>query len=103
MGGGVGLREVREDDLPVLFEHQHDLEASRLAAVESRQADEFRGHWTRLLADDTVVTRAIVVDGEVAGHALSFERDGCREVGYWLGREFWGRGIATRAPAAFLE
>jgi RimJ/RimL family protein N-acetyltransferase len=24
-------------------------------------------------------------------------------VGYWVGREFWGRGIATRALAAFLD
>ncbi|MBP8242640.1 MAG: GNAT family N-acetyltransferase, partial [Thermoflexales bacterium] len=27
---------------------------------------------------------------------------GQREVGYWLGREFWGKGIATRALEAFL-
>jgi RimJ/RimL family protein N-acetyltransferase len=49
------------------------------------------------------VTRTILADGVVAGHALSFERDGRRLVGYWLAREHWGRGIATRALAAFLE
>src|SRR5439155_16255443 len=32
---------------------------------------------------------------EVAGYVLSFARDGRREVGYRLGREHWGRGIAT--------
>ena len=26
-----------------------------------------------------------------------------REVGYWLGREFWGRGIATAALGLFLK
>jgi len=26
-----------------------------------------------------------------------------REVGYWIGREFWGKGIATRALSQFLE
>ncbi|HEX5689187.1 MAG TPA: GNAT family N-acetyltransferase [Roseiflexaceae bacterium] len=25
------------------------------------------------------------------------------EIGYWLGRQFWGQGIATQAVAAFLE
>ncbi|RPJ44644.1 MAG: N-acetyltransferase, partial [Chloroflexi bacterium] len=32
-----------------------------------------------------------------------FVLQGEREVGYWLGREFWGRGIATQALTAFLE
>ena len=28
---------------------------------------------------------------------------GEREVGYWLGKEFWGKGIATKALAEFLK
>ena len=28
--------------------------------------------------------------------------DGRRLVGYWIGREFWGRGVATAALAAFV-
>jgi RimJ/RimL family protein N-acetyltransferase len=28
-----------------------------------------------------------------------WEQDGRRLVGYWLGREFWGRGLATEALA----
>ena len=43
-----------------------------------------------------------MVDGEVTGNVLSFERDGRREVGYWLGRDHWGRGVATAALVAFL-
>ena len=39
----------------------------------------------------------------VAGSVLSFERGGLREVGYWIGRAYWGKGIATRALAALLE
>ena len=26
-----------------------------------------------------------------------------REVGYWIGREFWGKGIATQALTQYLE
>ena len=25
------------------------------------------------------------------------------EIGYWLGREYWGRGIGTKALALFLD
>ena len=42
-------------------------------------------------------------NGEVAGNVSSFVLFGDPAVGYWLGREFWGKGIATRALAAFLE
>ena len=29
--------------------------------------------------------------------------DGDPELSYWLGKEFWGRGIATQALALFLD
>jgi RimJ/RimL family protein N-acetyltransferase len=38
----------------------------------------------------------------VAGSVASFEDFGQLEVTYWLGREFWGKGIATRALASLL-
>jgi RimJ/RimL family protein N-acetyltransferase len=100
---GVVLREVTDDDLPIFFAHQRDAEAAQMAQVRSRDRDEFDAHWARIRVDETGVIRTIVVDGEVAGNVLSFEHDGRREVGYWLGREFWGKGVATRALAAFLE
>jgi RimJ/RimL family protein N-acetyltransferase len=101
--GAVQLREVRESDLPILFEYQADADASYLAAVPSRDRDDFMAHWARILADETVITRAVLFDGQVAGSVLSFERDGLREVGYWIGREYWGKGIATRALAGLLD
>ncbi len=42
------------------------------------------------------------MDGQVAGYLGSWEMEGKREVGYWLGREFWGKGIATEALSQFL-
>src|SRR5829696_1439964 len=99
----VRLRAVEPADLAVIFEHQRDPESVALADVPPRDAAAFRAHWERLLADPTVLTRTILADGVVAGHALSFERDGRRLVGYWLGREQWGRGIASRALPALLQ
>jgi len=60
-------------------------------------------HWERILADPVVVVRAIVADGRLAGNMLSFERDGVREVGYWIARELWGGGIASAALAGSLD
>jgi RimJ/RimL family protein N-acetyltransferase len=37
------------------------------------------------------------------GHIGSWPQDGVRLVGYWLGKEHWGKGVATRAFAAFLH
>jgi RimJ/RimL family protein N-acetyltransferase len=44
----------------------------------------------------------IVVDGEVAGNIGCWEADGRRFVGYWIGRAFWGRGLATQALAELV-
>ncbi len=93
---------MAEEDLPVFFEHQLDPEATRMAAFPPRERDAFMAHWARILEDETVVKKTILFDGRVAGSLLSFEQSGEREVGYWLGREFWGGGIATRALSEFL-
>ncbi len=74
-----------------------------MVGLPSRERPVFDAHWAKIRRDDSGVLRTVLVDGEVAGNMLSFLADGRREVGYWLGREFWGRGVATRALAAFLE
>lgn len=98
----VILRDVTEADLPILYEHQHDPVAARMAAFPRREWDAFLPHWKKILGDRAVVTKAVLVDGALAGNVASFVRTGVREVGYWIGREYWGRGIATKALAAFL-
>jgi RimJ/RimL family protein N-acetyltransferase len=98
----VLLREVIADDLPIFFAFQLDAEANRMAAFAARDRDAFMQHWGRVLGDASNITRAIVCDGRVVGNIACFEWEGQREVGYWIGREFWGRGIATKALAAFL-
>jgi RimJ/RimL family protein N-acetyltransferase len=102
MTAEVLLREVSEDDLSIFFGHQQDPAANQMAAFTARDKEAFYSHWTRILADESVVTRTILLDGEVAGNVVSFEAAGRREVGYWIGREYWGRGIATKALSLFL-
>lgn len=99
----VQLRAVTEGDLPILFEYQQDPEASQMAAFPAREHDAFMAHWRKILADKSVVAMSVIVDGRVAGNIGSWPQDGERKVGYWLGREHWGKGVATQMLSMFLE
>jgi RimJ/RimL family protein N-acetyltransferase len=99
------LREVRDEDLAVLFEQWADPVAAQMAAFippDHMDRDAFQRRWSRLRADETLINRAIVVDGEVTGTIGSWGDPGEREVTYWIGRSYWGKGIATCALQAFL-
>ena len=99
------LRDVIASDLPIFFEQQLDPIATQMAAFPARDRDAFMAHWVKILADEANILKTILFDGQVAGNIVSWEQPGEgseREVGYWLGREFWGQGIATQALALFL-
>jgi RimJ/RimL family protein N-acetyltransferase len=98
----VRLRDVIEEDLPFFFEHQRDPEADRMVPFTPRDREAFEAHWARILEDETVIKRTVLVDGRVAGNVVCFDQAGERLVGYWIGREHWGRGVATRALSEFL-
>lgn len=103
MTGDVRLRDVTEGDIPIFFEHQLDPVAIRMAAFPPRDREAFTAHWTKILGDETVTVKTVLFGGLVAGNIVSFERSGLREAGYWLGREYWGKGIATKALSEFLR
>lgn len=103
MNAKVRLRDVEADDLALFFEHQRDPVAVAMVVFRSREATEFAQHWAKLLADSSLLKKTIVVDGQVVGHIGSWLSDGKREIGYWIDRAFWGRGIATEALSAFLR
>lgn len=95
----VQLRRVDDSDIDVFFDHQADPQAVAMAAFPARDWDQFAAHWARLRADDALFTRTVVADGMVAGNIGSWHDDGQQLVGYWIGREWWGRGVATQALA----
>lgn len=99
----VLLRNVIDADLPIFFEHQRDPVACEMAAFPPRDRDAFMAHWNRIRANDSGRMQTIVVNSEVAGNIVSYMMQGKREVGYWLGCEWWGNGIATEALAQFLH
>ena len=102
----VSIRPVKTDDLPIFFVHQLDPEATKLAAFPSRDREAFFTHWTtNILGNSAAVCRTILAGNHVAGYlgawtdAATSERLIC----YWIGREFWGRGIASAAMSQFLR
>ncbi len=96
------IRDVTEADIPIFFEHQRDPEAARMAAFPPRDREAFTAHWQKILANDELTKKTVLFEGEVAGNVVVFDRDGKRLVGYWIGREFWGKGLATKALAELL-
>ncbi len=105
----VRLREVRDSDLPIFFNHQQELEAVRMAAFtheDPSDHDAFTAHWTRIRANDTITLRTVVLaDGAsetVVGHVACFYRGDDLEVTYWIGQAHWGRGVATAALSQLL-
>ena len=105
-GLDVMLREVEQQDLEHFFRFRPDPEAILMAAFTSHDPTDrgvFDAHWERILADRTIPIQTILFEGQVAGSVLSYVAEGEREVSYWLGKDFWGKGIATRALAMYLE
>jgi RimJ/RimL family protein N-acetyltransferase len=98
------LRPYREDDACSLAALANDFEVARW--LSRRFPYPYTVHdaeyWIGVAA---VAPRGhiccIEVDGVPAGgigiEPLENERTGCALFGYWLGRKYWGRGIATEA------
>ena len=105
MSNELLLRNVVNDDLPIFFENQLDPEANYMAAFTAKDPsnqEAFMEHWHRILTDKTAIVQTIIFNGHVAGSVSSYEDEGKPEVTYWLGRDYWGKGIATWALREFL-
>lgn len=101
----ISLRAVELSDVEVFYEHQTDPIATEMAAFPARDRATHDEHWTkRILVNPSGIARTVLVDGAVAGNILSWaDEDGRRLVGYWIGREYWGRGVASAALAEYLR
>nr|WP_221377321.1 GNAT family N-acetyltransferase [Actinoplanes polyasparticus] len=100
----VRLRPVRIGDIGTFYDHEQEPEAQRRANFTARERPEFVTHWiTRILGDPAVGARTVLAGDAVAGNVVSWNQNGRREVGYWLGRAFWGRGVGTRALTQYLD
>lgn len=102
----IQLRNVTEADLVILFEQQLDPEANTMAAFAAKDPEDrvaFTAKWEKILADEAIILKTILYGDQVAGHIVCHGWFGEPEVSYWLGKEFWGRGIASEALTQFLD
>ena len=104
------IRPFRSTDLESLVKHADD------PLVASQLRDRFPHPYTleagrlflqAIAVADPVESFAIEVNGEVVGgvgvHPGNDVGRASAEIGYWLGREFWGRGIATVVVGAVAD
>lgn len=97
------LRPVLESDLLILLKQQLDPEALAMSAYPAKDRGEFMRHWEGILKNKNVTARSIVYKEKVAGHILCWQEGKYEQrIGYWIGKEFWRRGIASAAVAEFL-
>ncbi len=98
------LRDVVEEDLEVFLAHEHDPENVRRSHFPPRERERLLTHWREsVMGDPTGLVQAVEVDGRLAGNVVAWWDGDRRFLGYVFGREFWGRGIGTRAVGRFLE
>jgi RimJ/RimL family protein N-acetyltransferase len=98
----IRLRNVEPDDLPQIYQMQLDPESNRLAATIPQSAEAFEANWAKALRNPSRTTKAILLGEALVGYTVCFGSDGQTHVGYWVSREHWGEGIASRALQLLL-
>ena len=100
------LRKTVETDLETLFNFQLDDEYNCQAAFTATNYSDKKAYlekWTRHLTNPSIHSQTILVNGEIAGSVAKYEMDGEPQITYGIGKQFWGKGIATQALQAFLK
>ena len=103
LSGHLLPRDVVESDNPLFYELEQDPVANETAAIPSRDCESFSHHWARMLANEQNGKQMILLGDRVVGNMLSSGDSDGREVGYWIDRAHWGKGVATTALSRFLE
>lgn len=101
------LRPLAEADAPVFSAHADDYDIwlnLRDRFPHPYTVDHARAYIAALAARPVQTSFGIIVDGEAAGSISLMPGEDVErataEIGYWLGRRFWGRGVVTEAVRA---
>ena len=100
------LKPTTVDDLPSLFQFQTDAEANHMAAFNSANPSDEEAYmkkWSALVVNPNIRMRTIWVNDAIVGSVVHFAIMGETNVSYWLGREYWGKGIASKALQEFVN
>jgi len=99
------LRAPRRSDVKAIASFAND---RRIAANTARiphpyGVDDAEGFLAGINRQDGEATFAITRGGDVIGICGVEPRESSREIGYWLGALYWGRGYATEAVRAVID
>lgn len=106
MTSNLELKNTELNDLEVLFDFQLDQKANYLAAFTSKDPTDkisYLEKWTKLLSNTSINSKTIFIKNKIVGSIAKYEIDGVAEITYWIGKEFWRKGIASNALCLFLE
>jgi [ribosomal protein S5]-alanine N-acetyltransferase len=99
------LRKTSLPDLDTFFLFQLDEESNHMAAFTAKDPadrEAYFAKWSRIIADPSINMQSIVCDGALVGSVFVWLMDGEPQISYGVGRQFWGRGIATEALRMYL-
>lgn len=107
------LRKWAETDAESLYEYAKDPDVGPIAGwpphtsvEESREVikNVFNGEECYAICEKSDVSNAIgAIELKLNGHTDMTDRDDECELGYWIGKPFWGRGYVPEAAEALLK
>jgi RimJ/RimL family protein N-acetyltransferase len=105
------LRPFRNSDAPSIVSHINDrMIARNLLTVPYPYTVKDAHEWLRRVHNAarrktvTWINFAIVIDGKAVGGIGIFRISGHKaEIGYWISRAYWGKGLMTRIIAEMVK
>ncbi len=98
------LRELVDSDAPELASLAGDWDVARMTArIPYPYSEALAREWMETLGAEEFV-RAVTFQGALVG-AVGYvpNDDGSAEIGYWIGRPWWGQGYASEAATALVR
>lgn len=105
----ITLRNFKKNDVESLTRHANNENIAR--SLSHRFPSPFSENdalkWITTGAKNNGIHKAIDLNGECIGSVgITFqpgEHSHCAEIGYWIGEEYWGNGIATDALSQMID
>lgn len=100
------LKPTTLQDLDLLFLYQKDEVSNQMAAFTAEDPNDKEAYmekWLKIIENPAINMQTIFMDNINVGSVFCFEMMGETNVSYWIDRQYWGKGIATKALNLFLE